>query len=372
MSSCSNGSLFGPSQGYIKFLNGDAVAIESGSVAERLILNDLRIPYKQILKSRVILKPGQIDYLLNYLGIGDNSTFLMLVARYDPKSKIEEDNYVSWNYFDDPTKVYHFSQLLALTGNSTNRIPQLYLHNPNSSYPVSIDVMVGIIDDNYSFFPDAGGAGSTINLMVLCRILNIYGTLVILQTDLSTPMLYINISIINSIERTNNIIKINKVSEGPTFLNFIDEFNAKQSQSIINWVLEDTSRLITDLGNCEQRQDNEPPVIYFSEEVLLDDNVGSWSSLDSGSFSATMSIFFQGNSGEITKQNIISYLIDDVVDNRDGQILLVENNITIVQGTQSTVSSIVNPGEYSLYFTLKDIAENFVDPNLFINLTVTS
>ena len=141
---------------------------------------------------------------------------------------------------------------------------------------------------------------------------------------------------------------------------------------MINWVLEDTSRLITDLGNCEQRQDNEPPVIYFTEEVLLDDNVGSWSSLDSGSFSATMSIFFQGNSGEITKQNIISYLIDDVVDNRDGQILLAENNITIVQGTQSTVSSIVNPGEYSLYFTLKDIAENFVDPNLFINLTVTS
>lgn len=370
MSSCSNSSLFGPSQGYIKFLNGDAVAIDGGNIAERLILNDLKIPYKQILKSRVILKPGQIDFLLNYLGLGDNSTFLMLVARYDPKSKIEEDNYVSWNYFDDPTKTYHFNQLLALTGNSTHRIPQLYLHNPNATYPVIIDVMVAVIDDVYSFFPDAGGAGTTITLMTLCRILNIYGTLVILQTDLSTPMLYINVSIINSIERTNNIIKINKISEGPTYLNFIDEFNAKQSQSLINWVLEDNNRLITDLGNCTQRQDNEPPVIYFTDNVLLDSITGNWSTLDSGTFSATMSIFFEGISGEITKDILMSYLIDDVIDNRDGQIGLTYSNLTIVQGTQSTVSTITNSGTYSLFFTIKDIAENFVDPNLFIHLQI--
>lgn len=370
MSSCTSGSLFGPPQGYIKFLNGDAVAIDGGNVAERLILNDLRIPYKQILKSRVILKPGQVDFLLNYLGLGDNSTFLMLVARYDQKSKIEEDNYVSWNYFDDPTKVYHFNQLLALTGNSTHRIPQLYLHNPNSSYPVIIDVMVGVIDDVYSFFPDAGSDGTTINLMTLCRILNIYGTLVILKTDLSTPMVYINISIINSIERINNIIKINKISEGPTYLNFIDEFNAKQSQSLINWVLEDTTRLITNLGTCLEREDNEAPVIYFTDNVFLNGATGSFSSLDSGSFSATMSIFFQGSSGEITKQNIMSYLIDDVIDNRDGQIGLTNSNITIVQGTQSTVSSINSSGYYNLFFTIKDIAENFVDENLYIYLQI--
>jgi hypothetical protein len=370
MSSCSNGSLFGPSKGYIKFLNGDAVAIDGGNISERLILNDLRIPYKQILKSRVILKPGQIDFLLNYLGIGDNSTFLMLVARYDTKSKIEEDNYVSWNYFDDPTKTYHFNQLLALTGNSTHRIPQLYLHNPNATYPVIIDVMVGVIDDTYAFFPDSGGPGSTINLMTLCRVLNIYGTLVILQTDLSTPMLYINMSIINSIERTNNIIKINKISEGPTFLNFIDEFNAKQSQSLINWVLEDTTRMITDLGNCEQRQDNESPVIYFTDNVLVNGLTGSWSTLDSGTFSATMSIFLQGSGGSISKDNIFSYLVDDVIDNRDGQIGFTYSNLTILQGTQSTVSSITISGTYSLFFTIKDIAENFIDPNFYIHLQI--
>lgn len=370
MSSCSNGSLFGPSNGYIKFLNGDAVAIDGGNVSERLILNDLKIPYKQILKSRIILKPGQIDFLLNYLGLGDNSTFLMLVARYDIKSKIEEDNYVSWNYFDDPTKTYHFNQLLALTGNSTHRIPQLYLHNPNETYPVTIDVMVGVIDDVYSFFPDSSTEGTTINLMTLCRVLNIYGTLIILKTDLSTPMVYINMSIINSIERTNNIIKINKISEEPTYLNFIDEFNAKQAQSLINWVLEDTTRMITDLGNCQQREDNDAPVIYFTENVLLDGNSGNWSTLDSGSFSATMSIFLQGSGGTITKDNIFDYLIDDVIDNRDGQIGLTYSNMTILQGTQSTPSSITNSGTYSLYFTVKDIAENFVDPDLFILLQI--
>ena len=41
-----------------------------------------------------------------------------------------------------------------LTGNSANRIEQLYLTNPNSKYAVTLDVMVAVIDDNYTFFSD--------------------------------------------------------------------------------------------------------------------------------------------------------------------------------------------------------------------------
>jgi len=60
-----SGNLFGNRSQFIKTNGGDFIAVEASNTRERLILSDLRIPYKQILKSRVILKTGQTNYLLN-------------------------------------------------------------------------------------------------------------------------------------------------------------------------------------------------------------------------------------------------------------------------------------------------------------------
>jgi hypothetical protein len=57
-------SLFGNSSQFIKINGGDFVAIQGSDTRERLITSDLRMPYKQILKSRIILKIGQTNYLL--------------------------------------------------------------------------------------------------------------------------------------------------------------------------------------------------------------------------------------------------------------------------------------------------------------------
>ena len=141
-------NLFGTKSQFIKTNGGDFIAVDGSNTRERLILSDLRIPYKQILKSRIILKTGQINYLLNHLGLGDNATFLCLKVAYDGKSVIEADNYVNWSYYDDLTRVNHFADMMVLTGNSTNRIPQLYLTNPSTKYPVYLDVIVGVIDDD--------------------------------------------------------------------------------------------------------------------------------------------------------------------------------------------------------------------------------
>ena len=81
-------SLFGSGSNYIKVSNGSFVAIEGSNTAENLILSNLRMPYKQLLKGRVLLKIGQKDYLLNHLGLGDNATFLAIKVTYDPKSVI--------------------------------------------------------------------------------------------------------------------------------------------------------------------------------------------------------------------------------------------------------------------------------------------
>jgi uncharacterized protein YegJ (DUF2314 family) len=65
---------------------------------------------------------------------------------------LEEDKRCSLEFYDDLTKVYSFAQMMVLTGNSNNRVKQLYLTNPNSKYTVSLEIMVAVIDDNIHFF----------------------------------------------------------------------------------------------------------------------------------------------------------------------------------------------------------------------------
>jgi len=151
---CPGNSLFGDRSQFIKLQNSDIVAINGVNTLERLIGSDIRITYKQLLKSRVILKAGQTNYLLNHLGLGDNATFLVIKATYNTASVNEEDNYVDYYYYDNLSTRLSFKELIVLTGNSTNRIKQLYLTNPNSKYAVTLDIMVAVIDDTYTFFTD--------------------------------------------------------------------------------------------------------------------------------------------------------------------------------------------------------------------------
>lgn len=144
-------SLFNKDNKYIKVGNGEFLAIDGSNIMERLVLSDLRIPYSQILKGRIILKPGEENYLLNYLGLGDNVTFLLIKATYDSNS-LEEDNYITYKPYNNIEFLSSFSKMIVLNGNSTNRIPQMFLTNPNPNYKVELDLMIAIIDDETSFY----------------------------------------------------------------------------------------------------------------------------------------------------------------------------------------------------------------------------
>lgn len=155
MVDCSTTSLFGESEGVIKFQGSDVVAAEGKNIVERLILSGIKIPYKQIVKGKITLKADQQDYFMNHFGLGEGVTFVLIVANYDPKSRIEEDNYIEYTYYDNIILgTYTFAQMILLTGNLDNMIPQMYLTNPNKDYPVVLDVMVATISEEYTYFPE--------------------------------------------------------------------------------------------------------------------------------------------------------------------------------------------------------------------------
>ena len=370
-------SLFGNTSQYIKVGNGEFIAIEGSNIFDRLLVSDLRMPYKQLLKGRIILKPGQVNYLLNHLGLGDNSTFLAIKATYDSKSVIEEDNYISYSYYDNPSSVLNFAQLLVLTGNSTQRVQQIYLNNPNTKWRVILDVMVGVIDDNYSFFNDDLNQNATsFTGLEWTDIKSFISGESVVIWDKSEPkkaLIYFGLPYINSISLNGTFLIIDDESYGTVFLNFIDEYNANQAHSLINYVLEhpniDIDSIIVDTNS---------PVIYWNSTAgasgsYIFDYSGSTSSIGfntgthGNTFSATLPLTV-GTSSIIYKDKLKDLLINYISDNRDGVMEIMDSQM-IITGTSGQVNSIASLGTYSLTFEYRDLANNNLD-GVILNLTI--
>lgn len=367
-------SLFGSGYNYIKVGNGEFLAVEGSNISERLSVSNIRIPYKQILKGKVVLKEGQSNYLLNHLGLGDNSTFLVIKATYDSKSVIEEDNYVNWTFYDEITSLHSFAQLLVLTGNSTNRIKQLYLSNPNTKYKVILDVMIGIIDEEYSYFNNTDqGSYTFTNLTIDSIRTHIQGQSIVIIDSSNRPLVYINISNIESIEKIGTILLINDSSMGGIYLHFNSEEDTYQSQSLFNYILENPN---ININTIDPIEDLIPPIIYFNEKS---GQYGDYISLNGSTMSVpyntsqgitfSTSISLSSLGGQITLDDINDLLIDRVVDNRDNLIELSNNNFILNNESSEQIININSLGDYTLKFNIKDIANNNLD-NIIMNINI--
>ena len=377
MAGCGS-SLFGPSSQYIKTNSGDFIATEGSNIRERLMLSDLRIPYKQILKSRIILRKGQANYLLNHLGFGDNATFLAIKAVYDTKSIVETDNYVQYSYYDDLSRVYTFSQLLTLTGNSSNRVKQLYLTNPNPNYPVYLDVMVAVLDDNYSFFNDTVNQSATTftGLEVGDIKTHVIGESIVIY-DKSTPkrpLIYFNLSDINSIEREGKVLTIDDSTLTTVLLQFTTVEEAAKAQSLLNYVIDNP---YVDIDAIDPN-DSEDPILYFFSNVGGISGTGSYIQFNGTSstvpyntnygytFSTSIEMATYGTSS-INRSKLGTLLINKILDNRDGTMSYVDSNL-IINGS-SSITTITATGSYVLTFDFSDIALNYLD-GVFVNIDI--
>ena len=300
------------------------------------------------------------------------------------KSVIEADNYVNWSYYDDLTRVNHFADMMVLTGNSTNRIPQLYLTNPSTKYPVYIDVMVGVIDDNYSIFTDTSNQSGTtfVNLNYTDIHSHVVGESLVINDKSSPvkPLIYIRLSDINSIERSGQILIIDDSSLGIIFLQFLTNNDTYQAHSLLNYVLQNPN---TDIDTLSPVSDSLDPVVYFYSHVGASSSLDyiafngatvsvPYDTSDGFTFSTTISLLESGTASGtvIDKPQLINLLISGISDNRDGTMSIIPSNL-IITGTAGNIGNILNPGSYSVSFDYSDIAHNYLD-GVIINLDITA
>lgn len=381
--------FFGASP-YIKFLNSDIVAIDGPNTIERLI-GTIKIPYQQVLRGRIILKAGQVGYLMNHLGLGDNATFIAIIATYDIQSVNEEDNYLEYYYVDHSNTIRYMDQIMILTGNSTHRIPQLYFNNPNTTYNVTLDIMVANIDDTYTFFqnqPSQSGL-SFYNLECNATTNNIQTfvvdeSIVIYNNDTPpNPLVYLVLQDISSIHLTGKIVVIDENTVGRIYLEFITTGDSKQAFSLLNYVSNNSGIIIQ---NLSPQIDDESPIAYFYQTVgntasssYIEFNGATAQAYDTTfglTFSTSMSLGLYGSvSGVdlyITKDKLNQLLIATLSDNRDGVLIPADSNFILKDFNDATVNYITASGTYSLGFIVSDIAGNSIDTNTKITLDITS
>jgi len=371
--------FFGALQTHIKPYNGSFVAVEGPNMTHKITsMPYLKFPYQQVLTGRVTLRAGQTNYLLNHLGLGDNATFLAITAQYDNSSKFEADNYVQYSYYSDKNRIYSFAQMLVLTGNSENRVEQLYIHNPNQNVPVVLEIMVAVIDDFYNFFEENSDSSSVSNSVTFENISNsdvdIWDnddSMMIVKNSSGQAMLYLNLQDINALNRDGKILTIDEKSVGIILLIFVSEFEATQAKSKINQWINDYSN-----GVSSTPIDDYEPIITFSNSVVDDQVAAAYgstlTSLDGdGSFVYNSSISLSDYNTEITKVNLKDLLISKVEDFESSIIVLNATNALLLKTEGNiSVNNIVNPGEYYVFFDITDAIGNKVNSGINVKINI--
>jgi hypothetical protein len=343
--SVSNSSLMSNSNGkIIKFYKDKIVANNGVNLLMDLDLCGLNIPFDQIFRTQLRIPKNSSNVSLQYENIlGNKTTFVVIKATYNTANKIKDDNYLQYYFKNQPDMPRTMAQLMILTGTETSPIPPISMNNPSKQYDVTVDIMAATTF--VTFEEGTSVINGSLNLSDLkwTDVLSdpTSGDLIIYKNNI--PTAYIDVDKIVSVELNGRIILIDDLSAGEYSLVFIDDFNANQANSLITWALADRSRRI----NVGMQADITPPAITyvtgFNTTIILDNYATTSGGL----------LYL------ITKQDLINLWIENVIDNRDGEIFLDDSNITITPlNSTLEISAITNYGRYNIIISVEDTAKN--------------
>jgi len=349
-------NLLTPADKVIKPYNCAMIAVDGPQIKGKLNMEGLEIPYDSQYTSQMILNEEDSDIAIHYGFLGNEVTFLMIRAMYqpnDPNFEIEADHYIKYYFSDEPTKIKYMGKLMILTGNSLKRIPQIYLTNPSTSQKVQLEIFMAnqntvtesqsnvisglyynnVVSDDVNYSPTLNGSSA------------LYITDIAGDTQIVIP--YLNINTITTTDDGSNTLIIGTDSE-QIQLKFLSEFNMKQAHSRISWVLEDrTNRKLTSTA---------PPIDTVAPYITW--TITEWDSVTGNTMPETG---YTSLPSGVTLTNVYlkEYYISGITDSRDGIMNINDAELIVYQENNLVPQSgITSQGQYTLYFTVTDIATN--------------
>jgi len=354
--------MLSPTSRVIRFYQCSLISTEGPSINGKLNLSGIEIPYESQFTSRMILNPGSVNQPIMYGFLGNNITFLALKITYDetnPRCVIEEEQFIEYWFEDDSTTIRQANKLLILTGNSTNRVPQVYLNNPGE-VKVYVDVLAANMSQGDLDLDDIRNDvvefkdlyyNNIISDTYWNTTLNTSGSTQFQFLDLhDNVVLYLDYEEVSTIEKNENkfqlIINTKSLTIIRLFFNSLFEMN--QANSRINWVINNAHERY--LTKDYPTIDLEPPLIIINPDIspVVEPNIYN----------------YPYSEETISSYDVIDYFIDTIYDNRDGEIQKESALIKIRKyGEIETLIEITEMGIYDVIITVKDIASNYTNIN---------
>jgi len=339
--------LAAPYPKYLKYYNTDISVINGANTVNSIPLCGVKINYEQYQRVSVQVPKGQTDFILSFPMLGIKTTFITIKPTY---CGVNQDlNFLKWKFQPSADAKWSFTSILTLTGTSDNPIPPILIDNPNADCAVQLDILVSAMENDY--LNDAAAFlyldGLTFDKVhtyneTTSEILAFFNKDGVLAGTLDISDI-INVSRVTGQRR----IIIDESSENNIVLDFLTENDTLQALSAINWVLMDPANRF-----LPQTADLTSPVITYTNSVNL---LTSTIELDLSLYPLST----------ITKQDFINAAILSVVDDRDGAMLMLPNNIIFKQGTTS-INTILTADTYTAEITISDIAGNITTETITV------
>jgi hypothetical protein len=346
----SSSSIFQPILKNIRFHNTDLKVFSGGNTLANIPLNMFKNPFEQYQRVQVEIPKGQTDFTVSSAMLGIKTNFLAIIPSYN--SVDVTLNYLKWKFQPSADAKWSMTNILMLTGTASNPIPNILIDNPNPDCTVKLDILVGALSNDYlndsgAFIYLNGLTYDDIHTFneVASGILAFFNS----NNELVTT---VDITDIVNVSKPNgqNRVIIDESSDNNIVLDFVDEYNALQALSAINWVLLDPSTRALPTA-----VDTTPPVITYTSNVTA------------GNITIDMSDF----PANFTKANFITQAIASVSDARDGVIVTVPSNITFKDINNVELVTIPEPGTYTAVICIYDLAGNAVTQTVTIDAQET-
>ncbi len=369
-------TLLTPTEKLIKPYECSFIVIEGPNMKGKLSLEGLEIRYDSYYLSQLTLNVSAKDQPLVYGFLGDKVTFLMIRAKFmplDPNWAVETEQFLQYYYKDDPGQIRTMGQLLVLTGNSNNRIPQIYFNNPSTKYKVYLEVLMANLPqedmtNTIQYAQNSSFSGLYWN-SIISDVINYTQPTSTGSTELkildinSSPVAYIPYNNIRTITKIDNLtLLIGLDTEEKIKLEFLSAFNCDQANSRINWVLK-SSRYRT-LTTNTPTYDTTPPVITWNDVLT-----GSTTGITSG----VTTLYLLNTGTTYSATDIKNIFISGITDNTDGLIDI--NDVQIEMHALNNLvptTGITGVGVYDITFTVKDLANNWITIQKYISIYTES
>lgn len=362
MTKITSSSLLGGSNKIIKPYECSFIATEGPNIMGKLNLNYLEIPYDSFFVSKMRLTTN-VDTPVMYGFLGNDVTLIIIKVTYtgsNPQCCDETDNFIEYWFRDDLTTVRYIGQLLILTGNSTHKIPQIFLKNTTANY-ADVEIMVAdfetvataISTTTYGTFVDLYW-----NSIISDKIYTLIGTgatyatgsteLIVLDSN-GNSQAVVEYSKINNIEKSSNQLILYTNTDN-IVLEFLTEYYAYQALSRINWVMEG---LIGSITQSDYYMTVSAPGFDNSEPVIT-----TWSGATiTGMTLSGVSVLTEANIRDYFIKSIADYddlglVRDGVIDTEDMTVLIYKN------GSLLPLTGITEDGKYAITFQIRDVANN--------------